>query len=194
MTPERLRPVLEREHRQWIQEVVGLIEAASRSDAGVWARWNALRYLQTTFPERLDRERRLVEGMMADLTDDQREILWALGGLLEALRLRLDHLVGLCHQAPQFALVTGQIVTTLRHWCRAVEEGLGPRAIAVMPRQSREVLALIDPEFAAAGRACSDDQAPAATASATLEPPLATASSSASASAATAPITVTTGF
>jgi hypothetical protein len=188
MTPERLRPVLEREHRQWIQEVVAVIEPASRSDAGVWARWNALRYLQTTFPERLDQERRLIEGMAEDLTDDQREILWALGGLLDALRLQLDHLIGLCHQAPQFALVTGNILTTLRHWCLAVEEGLGPRAIAVMPRPSREVLALIDPEFAAAA------QAPAAIASATFEPPLATASSSASASAATAPMTVTTGF
>lgn len=151
MTPERLCPVLEREHRQWIQEVAAVVEPASRSDAGIWARWNALRYLQTTFPKRLDQERRLVEGMAEDLTDDQREILWALGGLLDALCLQLDHLIGLCHQAPQFALVTGNILTTLRHWCVAVEVGLGPRAIEVLPRPSREVLALIDPEFAAAG-------------------------------------------
>ena len=163
-----------------------MIEPAARSDAGVWARWNALRYLQTTFPERLDQERRLVEGMAEDLTDDQREILWALGGLLDALRLQLDHLIGLCHQAPQFALVTGNILTTLRHWCQAIEVGLGPRAIETMPRPSREVLALIDPEFAA--------QAPAATASPMPELLFATASISASASAATAPITVTTGL
>ena len=151
MTSERLRPVLEREHLQWIQEVTAVVEPASRSDAGVWTRWHALRYLQTTFPERLDQERRLVEGMTADLTDDQREILWALAELLDALRLELDHLIGLCHQAPQFALVTGKILTTLRHWCRAVEKGLGPRAISVMPRPSREALALIAPEFATAG-------------------------------------------
>ncbi len=151
MTSERLYPVLEREHRQWIQEVVAVVEPASRPDAGVWARWNALRYLQTTFPQRLDQERRLVEGMAADLTDDQREILWALAELLDALRLQLDHLIGLCHQAPQFAQVTGRILATLRHWCRAVEDALGPRPIAVMPRPSREVLALIDPEFAAVG-------------------------------------------
>lgn len=151
MTSERLRPVLEREHLQWIQEVTAVVEPASRSDAGVWARWNALRYLQTTFPERLDQERRLVEGMTADLTDDQREILWALAELLDALRLELDHLIGLCHQAPQFALVTGKILTTLRHWCRAVEKGLGPRAISVMSRPSREALALIAPEFATLG-------------------------------------------
>jgi hypothetical protein len=151
MTPERLRTVLEREHRQWIQDVVAVVEPASRSDAGVWARWNALRYLQTTFPERLDQERRLVEGMAADLTGDQRELLWALGELLDARRLQLDHLIGLCHHAPQFALVTGKILTTLRHWCRAVEAGLEPRAIAVKPRPPREVLAPSDSEFAAAG-------------------------------------------
>jgi hypothetical protein len=151
MTPERLRTVLEREHRQWIQDVVAVVEPASRSDAGVWARWNALRYLQTTFPERLDQERRLVEGMAADLTDDQRELLWALGELLDARRLQLDHLIGLCHHAPQFALVTGKILTTLRHWCRAVEAGLERRAIAAKPRPPREVLAPSDSEFAAAG-------------------------------------------
>ena len=151
MTPERMLPVLEREHRQWIQEVIAIVEPASRPDAGVWARWNALRYLQTTFPQRLEQERRLVEGMAADLTDDQCEILWALGELLESLRLHLDHLIGLCHQAPQFAVVTGKILASLQHWCLAVEASLGPRAIAVMPRRSREVLALLDPEFAAVG-------------------------------------------
>src|SRR5215208_4638266 len=75
MTSERLLPGFEREHLQWIQEVTAVIEPASRPDAGVWARWNALRYLQTTFPERLDQERRLIEGMAGHLTDDQREIL-----------------------------------------------------------------------------------------------------------------------
>lgn len=146
MTPKRLRPVLEREHRQWIQEVVAALEPAERPDAGAWARWNALRYLQTTFPARLDRERRLVEGVVPDLTDDQREILWALGELLDALRQQLDHLIGLCHRADQFSAVTGKILTALRHWCRAVEDNLGPLTIAVMPRQSREVLAQLDPE------------------------------------------------
>jgi hypothetical protein len=148
MTPQRLLPALEREHRQWIQEVVTALEPASRPDAGTWARWNALRYLQTTFPARLDKERRMVSGMDADLTEEHREILWALGELLDALRQQLDHLIGLCHHAEQFSQVTGKIVTTLHRWCRAVEEGLGPLSVAIMPRQSREVLAQLDPHFA----------------------------------------------
>jgi hypothetical protein len=151
MIPARLLPVLEREHRQWIQEVTAILEPAERPDAGVWARWNALRYLQTTFPARLAKERRIVEAVAPDLTDEQRELLWALGELLDALRQHLDHLIGLCHRADQFSALTGQIVTALRHWCRAVEDDLGPLAIAIMPRQSREVLAQLAPETAAIG-------------------------------------------
>lgn len=147
MTPQRLLPALEREHRQWIQEVVAALEPASRPDAGTWARWNALQYLQTTFPARLDKERRMVSGMDADLTEEQREILWALGELLDALRQQLDHLIGLCHHAGQFSQVTDKIVAALRRWCRAVEDGLGPLSVAIMPRQSREVLAQLDPQF-----------------------------------------------
>ena len=149
MIPERLLPVLEREHRQWIQEVTAILEPAERPDAGVWARWNALRYLQTTFPARLAKERQLVEGVAPDLTDEQREILWALGELLDALRQHLDHLIGLCHRADEFSARTGKILTALRHWCRAVEDDLGPLAIGVMPRQSSGVLAELAPEAAA---------------------------------------------
>ena len=69
MTPTRLRPILEREHKQWIQEVMAVLEPAERPEAGPWARWNALRYLQTTFAERLVQERRLVKGILPDLTD-----------------------------------------------------------------------------------------------------------------------------
>jgi hypothetical protein len=151
MTLNSLRPALEREHRLWIEDVAAALQPASRPDAGTWARWKALHYLRTTFPARLDQERQMVDGMTADLTDDQREILWALGELLDVLRQQLDHLIGLCHQAEQFSVVTGRIVTTLQHWCRAVEDGLGPHAVAVMPRRSREVLAQLDPEFEPVG-------------------------------------------
>lgn len=150
-TSKRLGPVLEREHRQWIQEVMAVLEPAERPGAGAWARWNALRYLQTTFPARLDQERRLIEGVVPGLTDEQREVLWALGELLDALRQQLDLLIGLCHRAEQFSAVTGRIVTALQHWCRAVENDLGPLTLGAMPRQSREVLAQLAPETAGSG-------------------------------------------
>lgn len=149
MTPTRLRPILEREHKQWIQEVMAVLEPAERPEAGPWARWNALRYLQTTFAERLVQERRLVKGILPDLTDEQREMLWALGELLDALRMHLDRLIGLCHRAEEFSSITRRILTALQHWCRAVENDLGSLSIAVIPRQSREVLALLAPQTAA---------------------------------------------
>lgn len=142
---ESLRRVLEREHRQWIEEVMGALEPAQRPDAGVWARWDALRYLQTTFSARLDRERRMVDAVMPALGDAQRETLWALGELLDALRQQLDHLIGLCQRAEQFSTVTGRIVTALRHWCRAVEDDIGPLSPAVIPAHLREALAELVP-------------------------------------------------
>jgi hypothetical protein len=151
MTTESLLAALEREHRQWIDEVVAALAPAKAPDAGPWARWNALRYLQTTLPAHLDRERRLVQGLAAELTDDQQETVWALGELLEAQRAQLGHLIGLCHRAEQFATVTGKIVTALRHWCRAVENDLGPLMVEAMPRRSREVLARLAPETVGVG-------------------------------------------
>ena len=148
---ESLRRVLEREHRQWIEEVTGALEPAQRAGAGVWARWDALRYLQTTFSARLDRERDMVEGVMPALDESQRETLWALGELLGALRQQLDHLIGLCQRAEQFSTVTGRILTALRHWCRAVEDAIGPLAAASIPARSREMLAELAPESVASG-------------------------------------------
>lgn len=148
---ESLRPALEREHRQWIEEVMGALEPAQRPDAGVWARWDALRYLQTTFSARLDRERRMVEAVLPALDDVQRETLWALGELLDALRQQLDHLIGLCQRAEQFSTVTGRIVTALRHWCRAVEDDIGPLSATAIPAHSRAALAELAPESVMSG-------------------------------------------
>jgi len=148
---EPLRPVLEREHRQWIEEVMGALEPTQRAGAGVWARWDALRYLQTTFSARLDRERDMVEAVIPALDESQRETLWALGELLDALRQQLDHLIGLCQRAEQFSTVTGRIMTALRHWCRAVEDALGPLAAASIPARSLEMLAELAPESVTSG-------------------------------------------
>lgn len=148
---ESLLPALEREHRQWIEELMEALEPTQRPGAGVWARWDALRYLQSTFSARLDRERRLVDAVMPALGEAERETLWALGELLDALRQQLDHLIGLCQRAEQFAAVTGRITTALRHWCRAVEDGVGPLSASALPPQSREALADLAPEAVMSG-------------------------------------------
>lgn len=151
MTADRLRPVLAREHRQWTEEIMTVLMRAEPPDAGPWARWHALQYLQTTFAERLDQERRLVESVASNLTPDQRETLWALGELLDALRQHLDHLIGLCHRAEQFSTVTGRIFVALQHWCRAVEDDLGPLPAGVMNQQSRQATELVPESSVAIG-------------------------------------------
>ena len=117
-----------------------MLDPAMMPSAGPWTRWHALQYLHDTFSARLAQERALVVGCEANLTSDRRELLWALGELLETLRQHLDHLVGLCHQANQFADVTGRLLKAFRHWCRAVEAELGPLPVALVPAHLRETL------------------------------------------------------
>ncbi|HET6577369.1 MAG TPA: hypothetical protein VFG66_03555 [Gemmatimonadales bacterium] len=126
MTGELLRPRLQREHASWLEEVAEALGPAQRAEAGPWARWNALRYLETTFPERVERERRMVQEVPARLTGPQRATLWALGELLDLLPTYIGHQVGLCHRAEEFSALTGRLQAALGRWCRAVEEDLGP--------------------------------------------------------------------
>jgi hypothetical protein len=140
MRHDVLRPYLAAEHAQWLDEVTEVLAAAQQPEAGAWARWSALRYLQTTFPHRLAEERRLVESVAARLSEEQRATLWALGELLDALRSQLDHLIGLCHRADEFSTITRKLVTALQHWCRAVEVDVGPVRWSAVPTELREAL------------------------------------------------------
>lgn len=138
MTGELLRPRLQREHASWLEEVAEALGPAQGADAGPWARWNALRYLESTFPERVERERRMVQEVAARLTDPQRARLWALGELLDLLPAYIGHQVGLCHRAGEFSALTGRLQAALGRWCRAVEEDLGPLPASALPDGLRE--------------------------------------------------------
>jgi hypothetical protein len=146
---ESLGPVLAREHAAWLEEVRAALGPAQGSSASPWARWNAIRYLEQTFPERLTRERRLVQAVSRQLSATDQEQLWALGELLDALHAYLPHLVGLCHRAGEFAEVTTRILTALGRWCRAVERALGPLPVSVVPTGLREPFGLAPDEPAA---------------------------------------------
>jgi hypothetical protein len=138
MTSELLRPRLQREHASWLEEVAEALGPAQRAEAGPWARWNALRYLESTFPERVGRERRMVQEVSARLTDPQRARLWALGELLDLLPAYIGHQVGLCHRAGEFSALTGRLQEAFGRWCRAVEEDLGPLPARALPEGLRE--------------------------------------------------------
>jgi hypothetical protein len=137
MTTRPLRPWLAREHAHWLAEVAEALGPAQRPDAGPWARWSALRYLETTFPERVERERQVVEALAARLTEPERARLWALGELLDVLPAYLGRQVGLCHRAGEFAALTGRLQAALGRWCSAVEEDLGPLPASALPAELR---------------------------------------------------------
>ncbi len=132
-----LRPILAREHAAWLAEVAAVLGQARLSDAGPWARWHAQRYLETDFPVRVKRERELVRSVTGRLSKAEAAHLWALGELLEVLPQHLGHLAGLCHRSAEFAEVTARISAVLDHWCRAVDEALGPLSVDAVPKEVR---------------------------------------------------------
>ena len=121
-----LRALLEQAHASWKDELESVLVPARRSDAGPWARWAAIRYLEQVFPARVRWERGLVERVSARLSDAEQTRLWALGELLVLLPTYVGHLSGLCHRAGEFENLTDRLVLALGGWCRAMEEALGP--------------------------------------------------------------------
>ena len=113
--------------------------AAGRRALGALA---CAEYLQTTFAAARSgapagRERRL-QSDAGPARDPE-----GLGELLDALRQHLDHLFGLCQRAEQFSAITGRILVALRHWCRTVEDDLGPLPLDVMNQWSRQATELV---------------------------------------------------
>lgn len=151
MTTELLRSHLELEHANWRAEVAAALGPAQKPDAGAWARWSALRYLEGTFLARAARERRMVESVAARLSDDERAHLWALGELMEVLPAYLSHLVGLCHRAGEYGDITSRVLTALDRWCRAVEDALGPLPVGTLPAKLRPALDAKSGRLATAG-------------------------------------------
>jgi hypothetical protein len=138
MRGELLRPRLQRAHASWLEEVAEALGPAQRVEAGPWGRWNALRYLETAFTERVARERQIVREAAPRLTEPQLARLWPLGELLDLLPAYIGHQVGLCHRAGEFSALTGRLEATLGRWCRAVEEELGAPPASALPGEPQE--------------------------------------------------------
>jgi hypothetical protein len=138
MRGELLRPRLQRAHASWLEEVAEALGPAQRVEAGPWGRWNAPRYLETAFTERVARERQIVREAAPRLTEPQLARLWPLGELLDLLPAYIGHQVGLCHRAGEFSALTGRLEATLGRWCRAVEEELGALPASALPGEPQE--------------------------------------------------------
>src|SRR5688500_14601080 len=98
-----LRPRLEAAHGAWMQEVLVVLDAAGATDAGIWVRWGAVRYLNGTFARRLGAVRGTLERMRRPCYGDEAAArLWAVGELLDQLRMQLDRSVALHQRSEEF--------------------------------------------------------------------------------------------
>jgi hypothetical protein len=119
-------PFLQGMHEQWLGEVRGVLCAARGVTAGIWLRWRATDYLETSFRRRFERERRAVSSLHDRLTGQQASHLWAAGELVVQVLENMRHQVGLCHHVKQFASLAVTLLSALEYWCREVEDSLGP--------------------------------------------------------------------
>jgi hypothetical protein len=138
--PATMRPLLEQIHAPWLKEAAAMLEPTRHDDAGVWSRWIFIRYLNTTFVQRLAREREALAGVPRDLTGSEATTLWALGELLDLEREHLHHLVGLCQHGTEFTAFAGKLLETLEQWCHSIEDDLGRVRWSEVPDQSQELL------------------------------------------------------
>jgi hypothetical protein len=124
-------------HEQWLQEVRGVLDPTRGEPAGIWLRWRATDYLETSFKRRFERERRAVYSLHERLTGQQASHLWAAGELVGHVLENMRHQVGLCHHAKQFASLALTLMNALEHWCNEVESSLGPVRWGEVPSDAR---------------------------------------------------------
>jgi hypothetical protein len=108
-----------------MQEVLAVIDAARATDAGIWVRWGAVRYIDSTFAERIRVARAALARLRPHYPDDTASRLWAVGELLDQLRSHLDRMVSLHQTGEEFSTEAVKFLRALGCWCREVEQALG---------------------------------------------------------------------
>jgi len=107
-------------HRQWLQELRANVRRATAKDRDIWGRWETIRYIDTVFSSRFDRERSAINRLA------ESGPLWVSGELVANLRWRLRTAVGLCHHATEFSTLTDKLVRAVEYWFAMVEDTVGP--------------------------------------------------------------------
>lgn len=141
-----LRPWLEQVHGAWMHDVLGVLDAARSTDAGIWARWAAVRYLESTFSARLETSRGALERLRRYLPADASARLWAAGELLELLRLQLDRTVALHQGGDEFSHGVVKFLRALGCWCREVEQALGALEWNALSPAAQQEVQRLSPE------------------------------------------------
>ena len=136
----RVRDGLEPVHHEWLRELRSSMQAAE-SHSDILARWRAIRYIDTVFAPRFERERVDIEELSLSLGSGQRRQLWAAGELVALSLWQLGHAVGLCHDGARFASTTDSLLRAVEYWFGSVEAIAGPMSWDDMPSEIHQDLA-----------------------------------------------------
>lgn len=142
---------LRRLHTEWREEVREVLEPARHPGAGIWIRWGAVRYLQTSFAHRLGRELAAVNLVRGCLSPTQENRLWALSQLLDLLGSHAEHQMGLCQRGVEFTGIAERMLRALDSWCEEVEQDVGHLRWDDLSEDSRRAFAAVAGEAPAHG-------------------------------------------
>ena len=137
-----LGPRLGELHQQWLRDLRARVERAKTKDRDIWARWDAIRYVDTVFSGEFDRERAAINRLA------ESPLLWVAGELVSNLRWQLRNYVGLCHRETDFSILTGKLVRAAEYWFATVEDVVGPIRWADLSPEARQELASLGIETA----------------------------------------------
>jgi hypothetical protein len=124
-------------HRAWLRDLSERLSTVRPPSATVWERSSAVRYLEEEFAPRFRREARAVNAAVERLAAEEAVRVWALGELIDFLRMYLVGLVPLAQSGAAFARLVTKLLRAFEYWCREVEaivaalpaEAVGPDLI-----------------------------------------------------------------
>jgi hypothetical protein len=136
---ENLEPV----HQVWLEDLRSALPTAHQKHSDILSRWRAIRYLDTVFSARFERERRDIDGLSLALGGGQRQQLWAAGELVALSLWQVGHTVGLCHDAARFDRVRDTLLRAVEYWFGMVEAIAGPMTWDDVPGAIRRDLSTL---------------------------------------------------
>ena len=124
-------------HRAWLRDLSERLATVRLPSATVWERSSAVRYLEEEFAPRFRREVGAVNSAVERLAAEEAVRVWALGELIDFLRMYLVGLVQLAQSGAAFARLVTKLLRAFEYWCREAEaivaalpaEAVGPDLI-----------------------------------------------------------------
>jgi uncharacterized membrane protein YccC len=112
-------------HRAWLRDLSERLATVRLPSSTVWERSSAVRYLEEEFAPRFHREAGAVDAAADRLPAGEAVRVWALGELVEFLRIYLAGLVQLAQSGAAFTRSVNKFLRAFECWCREVEAIVG---------------------------------------------------------------------